>query len=153
VLPDPVLPPQSPEVVAALADPNFLTDFLDWCDIVVTQIKASPHFTPTVEMQLGLLTPPAPPSPATMQPTINSFHDGPQGLVEFNINRQNQPQIEVEVTLDDGSVLKNRLPSAKIPLNLPHDRPHAFSAVARYTDKMGVPYGLDSQPFKGTSEV
>ena len=88
-----------------------------------------------------------------MQPKIKSFHDGPLGLVEFNVDRQNQPQIKVVVTLDDGKVFDNRLPSAKIPVELPSDRPHAFTAVAVYTDKMGKEYGLKSQPFSGTSEV
>lgn len=153
VLPTLNLPPQPALVQSALADPDFVTDFLDWCDkLVVGTIKPSPDY-PNYAQQLGFLTPPAPPAPDAMQPTIRSFHDGPGGLVEFNVDRQNQAQVKVVVTLDDGKVIENRLPSAKIPLQLPTDRPHAFSAVATYCDKMGQEYGLPSQPFTGTSEI
>lgn len=147
------LPPVSPLAQAAFADPNFLSDFLDWGDDIVQSLKKSPNYSPQIGLQLGLLMPPAPIPSAQMKPTIKSFHDGPGGLVEFNVDRQNQAQIEVTVTISDGRVFKNRLPSAKIPVPLPDDRPFTFSAVAQYTDKMGKPYGLISQPFPGTSDV
>lgn len=153
-LPQLNLPPQSPLAQQALADADFLTDFLDWADeVVVKTIKVSPNYNAQVELQLGLLTPPTPIPRDQMQPTIKSFHDGPQGLVEFNVDRQSQPQIIVTVTISDGRVFTNRLPSAKIPIELPDDRPYSFSAVAQYADKMGAVYGKTSQPITGTSDV
>ncbi len=153
-LPSLNLPPQSPAVQAALADPNFLTDYLDFCDDVVEKsIKKSPNYTPQLGLQLGLLTPPAPIPAEQRKPIINSFHDGPLGTGEFNVERGNQPLVKVTVTLDDGRIIENRLPSAKIPIEFPTDRPHAFSAVAVYCDKLGREYGLKSEPFRGTSQI
>ena len=154
MLPTLTMPPQSQAVQDALADPNFATNFLKWCDgIVENTIMKSDNYNPTVEKQLGFVTPPPPIPRDQMQPTIRSSSSKPNGLVEFNVDRQFQPQIRVRVTLSDGQTFENRLPSAKIPVQLPLDRPFSYTATTRYTDKMGVEYGLESQPFSGTSVV
>ena len=154
VLPALTMPPQSQAVQDALADPNFTTNFLKWCNVIVEgTIMKSDNYNSTVGKQLGFVEP-VPPTPSDqMKPTIRSSASKPNGLVEFNVDRQNQPQIRVNVTLSDGQVFTNRLPSAKIPVQLPLDRPYSYIATARYTDKMGVEYGLESQPYAGTSVV
>lgn len=150
--PELTLPTPSPLVVAALADPKFLTDFLDRCNSTVKIFEKS-GMNDGERRQLGLLIPKAPPAPAEMQPTIRSAHEQPHGRVEINVDRQNQAQITVVLTLDDGQILTKTLPSAKFPFSLPTDRVHSFSAVAQYADKFGEVYGLESAAFQGRSLI
>lgn len=146
------LPTPSPLVAAALADPDFLTDFLDRCNDTVKIFEGN-GITEGERRQLGLLIPKAPPAPADMQPTVRSVHEFPGGKVEINVDRQNQAQVKVTVTLDDGQIFTKTLPSAKIPMGLPTDRVHGFSIVAQYADKFGEVYGLESAAFEGRSLI
>ncbi len=146
------LPTAPPLVVAAFADANFFTDYLDRCNVLVRLFEAN-GMTDGERRQLGLLLPKVAPAPADMQPTIRSAHEQPHGLVEINVDRQNQPQIRVTLTLDDGQIFTKTLPSAKFPIALPVDRVHSFTATAQYADKFGEVYGLESAPFEGRSLI